>query len=167
MGWGGTNPQVAGADPNTPHNAPELLRRAELVAVNASTVRTWAGLSTSCRSVRATVDRSDPSLLVITGDTNPSPSDVCSGDSGGPLVRRELRSPAGEVLVGVVSFGFSCGRPRMPSFHTSVFGHLVWITTTMSQTPPLCPGPSGLSCGEYARFSSEQSIRTDGAAVCG
>ncbi|KAL3276633.1 hypothetical protein HHI36_012005 [Cryptolaemus montrouzieri] len=41
--------------------------------------------------------------------------DSCFGDSGGPLV-------VGDVLVGIVSWGYACGEKNKPGVYTSVIG---------------------------------------------
>ncbi|KAK2721878.1 trypsin-1-like [Artemia franciscana] len=51
--------------------------------------------------------------------------DACQGDSGGPLV---LKSSEGYYeLMGVVSFGFGCGRQKYPGIYTRVSSFLPWI----------------------------------------
>jgi secreted trypsin-like serine protease len=44
--------------------------------------------------------------------------DACQGDSGGPLVASD--GSGHFVQIGVVSWGFSCGRPKFPGIYTRV-----------------------------------------------
>lgn len=52
-------------------------------------------------------------------------NDSCQGDSGGPL---QIVSPASKSakIVGIVSFGVSCGA-KLPSIYTRVAFYLDWI----------------------------------------
>lgn len=50
--------------------------------------------------------------------------DACQADSGGPLM---LWWSGRWTLVGIVSFGHSCGRPNFPGVYTSVNYYLKWI----------------------------------------
>ncbi|XP_074096205.1 serine protease persephone isoform X2 [Cotesia typhae] len=50
-------------------------------------------------------------------------ADACQGDSGGPLL---LLSSSGDTVIGVTSFGQSCGGPNA-AVYTSVYSYIDWI----------------------------------------
>jgi secreted trypsin-like serine protease len=52
-------------------------------------------------------------------------ADACQGDSGGPLVLRSKTE--GDVLVGIVSWGESCGKQFKYGVYTRVDAHRAWI----------------------------------------
>ena len=67
--------------------------------------------------------------------------DSCQGDSGGPLFAGE--GPDARIL-GIVSYGFGCGRAGVPGVYTRVGGFAQWIadnTTALNEGTPLPPTP--------------------------
>lgn len=52
-------------------------------------------------------------------------SDACQGDSGGPVFTSETQTGV-HTIVGVVSFGISCGT-HLPSVYTRVASYNDWI----------------------------------------
>jgi secreted trypsin-like serine protease len=54
--------------------------------------------------------------------------DSCQGDSGGPAAAET--TPA--LLVGIVSWGKGCARPKLPGVYTRVSSIKVWVEETMA-----------------------------------
>ncbi|KAH1176479.1 transmembrane protease serine 12 isoform X1 [Mauremys mutica] len=52
--------------------------------------------------------------------------DSCQGDSGGPLVCYHLDTSK-YYLIGITSFGFGCGRPKLPGIYVRVSRYRRWI----------------------------------------
>lgn len=65
----------------------------------------------------------DDSMICMLDTNSTNRSDACQGDSGGPLL---LLSSVSKTVLGVVSFGQSCGSPT-PAIYTSVFHFIDWI----------------------------------------
>lgn len=68
----------------------------------------------------------DETMLLAGGDTtvNGSITDSCQGDSGGPLFLFQNSSP---FIIGVVSWGISCGLPQDPGVYAKISSSLSWI----------------------------------------
>lgn len=58
--------------------------------------------------------------------------DACRGDSGGPLLFQDEDDQ--QVLLGVISSGFGCGRYRLPGVYTRVSRYMTWITDTINHS---------------------------------
>lgn len=56
--------------------------------------------------------------------------DGCQGDSGGPLT---VESEGASILIGVVSWGIGCGKPKMPGIYTRVDKFTAWIQETIER----------------------------------
>lgn len=72
-----------------------------------------------------------PAAAICAGEEG---KDACSGDSGGPLYRRKLAGSEA-VQLGIVSFGDSCGKAKVPGVYTPVAEHLTWIAQTRASAP--------------------------------
>ncbi len=58
--------------------------------------------------------------------------DSCQGDSGGPLVIRDASSKT-QTLVGVVSFGDGCARPKKYGIYSNVSYAHAWIQSVITK----------------------------------
>jgi len=66
--------------------------------------------------------------------------DACQGDSGGPLFMQNGNAPEDDLLVGVVSWGASCGSSTYPGVYARVSSAYQWINrmTCTSLSPESC-----------------------------
>lgn len=87
----------------------------------------------------------------------------CQGDSGGPLV---VPTSGGWQQVGIVSFGYKCAAPGMPTVFTRVSPYYDWIhqyiaTPTGPEQPLNGTFESGQSVGWYEDSLSDFNIVTN------
>lgn len=61
--------------------------------------------------------------------------DSCQGDSGGGLI-------CNNMVAGVVSFGYGCGRPNFPGVYVDVSHYVTWINQMMAWTGTAVPTPT-------------------------
>ena len=58
--------------------------------------------------------------------------DSCQGDSGGPMVG-QVRMRSTLLLLGIISWGYGCGRANKPGVYTRVAAYIDWIDQIMRQ----------------------------------
>ncbi|KAL0867807.1 hypothetical protein ABMA27_008509 [Loxostege sticticalis] len=80
---------------------------------------------TVCRERYATINAIIADSMMCAGRLDIGGVDGCFGDSGGPLIYRGL-------VVGLVSFGYSCGDHYYPGVYTKVSKYTNWIVKTVS-----------------------------------
>jgi secreted trypsin-like serine protease len=102
MGWGTTSP--GGSQPR------------ELLRVNVA-VRS----DRDCKAAKIRGPSISETMFCAGGVRN---KDSCQGDSGGPLI---LEQSGGDVLIGVVSWGESCGLANKPGVYSKVSHEMDWI----------------------------------------
>lgn len=73
--------------------------------------------------------------MICAGLLDVGGADACQGDSGGPLLY-------GNIVVGITSWGYSCGHPSYPGVSARVASFTNWINTTVNQYSS-SPGLSG------------------------
>jgi secreted trypsin-like serine protease len=109
-GWGRTQFRKGGAS--------DVLRTADVPYID----------TTACNRPQSHNGKIRPGMMCAGSE-----KDACQGDSGGPLVLRpskkadDLRVKGDEVLVGIISWGESCGQPKKYGVYTRVSAYRDWI----------------------------------------
>lgn len=65
---------------------------------------------------------------MCTGWLEAGGKDNCFGDEGSPIIHKGSR---GDVVVGICSWGRTCGRPETPGVSTRVSEYAAWIVSTV------------------------------------
>lgn len=81
----------------------------------------------------------DASFTITAGKLTGIRGDDCTSctlfqaDSGGPLMVGS-RPHGNAMVVGVVSTGIGCSRPRLPGIYTKVSDYIIWITQVVQSS---------------------------------
>ncbi|XP_062977533.1 transmembrane protease serine 12-like [Elgaria multicarinata webbii] len=59
--------------------------------------------------------------------------DSCQGDSGGPLMCG-FQNNAKYYLIGITSYGYGCGRPKLPGIYVNISKYRSWVESKLSKT---------------------------------
>ncbi|KAM3964011.1 LOW QUALITY PROTEIN: trypsin, alkaline A [Aphomia sociella] len=78
-----------------------------------------------CAKRYSTIKAVIADTMMCAGQLNVGGVDACYGDSGGPLIYKGL-------VVGLVSFGYSCGHHYYPGVYTKISRYTDWIVKTVS-----------------------------------
>ncbi|XP_060524620.1 anionic trypsin-2-like [Cylas formicarius] len=95
---------------------PDLLFPMDLLQCVYLPVITWAECRHMYRFVKDIHRFADKVICTLSEEGK----DSCKGDSGGPLM-------CGEQQMGVISWGFDCGHPRLPGIATRIDRYLKFI----------------------------------------
>ncbi|XP_053617359.1 trypsin, alkaline C-like [Plodia interpunctella] len=107
VGWG--SKEVDGAQP-------EQLHHAMMYTIDKQV----------CASRYKTISAIIDDKMMCAGLLNMGGVDACFGDSGGPLIYKGL-------VVGLVSYGYSCGHKYYPGVYTKVSSYTDWIIKTVAK----------------------------------
>ncbi|XP_028035246.1 trypsin, alkaline A-like [Bombyx mandarina] len=105
IGWGVKEPDGA---------QPEQLQSTALFTIDQDV----------CRNRYATIRALISDSMLCAGRVEAGGPDGCYGDSGGPLIYKGL-------VVGLVSFGYSCGHRYYPGVYTKISHYTDWIVKTV------------------------------------
>jgi secreted trypsin-like serine protease len=81
----------------------------------------------------------DAVKMLCAGDLTVGGIDSCQGDSGGPLTRDFTGT---RTLVGIVSFGFGCGRADYPGVYARVSNYTTFIGGVLADVAAEEPAPT-------------------------
>ncbi|XP_034269275.1 transmembrane protease serine 7 isoform X2 [Pantherophis guttatus] len=104
-----------GQKQETNDDTPAILQKAEVEIVDQTVCHSTYGLITS---------------RMLCAGIMSGKRDSCKGDSGGPLSCRN-KGDGKWFLMGIVSWGYGCGRPNFPGVYTRVSKFATWIQKYM------------------------------------
>ena len=95
----------------------DVLHKVELEYVNTS----------QCQYIYKHTQVFVPEFMLCAGGASSVGRDTCKGDSGGPLVNDD------GYQVGLISWGYGCGRPDYPGVYAKVSAEVEWIKRTVCE----------------------------------
>lgn len=147
MGWGDINPD------DVEQQTSDVLQETEVISITNELCSQSNGYATTPQGsqfMKYEGSIGSNMLCAFGGSSSQTStvSDACQGDSGGPLVRTtNSEDPTNDVLVGLVSWGFSCADSNFPGVYSrmsSFFDDFLKPSIcTYSTSPPEyleCPG---------------------------
>lgn len=114
----GTKCQVSGwglTDPDNYYSKSQVLHSTEVILLSDS----------ECKELHGS--RGYAPGMICAGHLD-GKRDACNGDSGGPLA---CNINGTYMLLGLVSWGKSCGKPRQPGVYTHIQHYLDWIQSVL------------------------------------
>ena len=107
---------------------PNRLQQVEVPIVNNSQCEMWYNEFLS-RFYGKMMDSSSIDDSIICAGYEEGGKDACRGDSGGPLL---IKEGGRQMVVGLVSSGIGCSRPKLPGLYTRVSSYIEWIMGTLA-----------------------------------
>ncbi|XP_043280136.1 clotting factor G beta subunit-like [Venturia canescens] len=122
-GFGGSNAVAAGwgwlGEDRSRNKRTDILQKVDVRVVENDICREWY----ESQGKKTRVDRHQMCAGHEAGGR-----DTCWADSGGPLMVGSTVVGDGTMVVGVVSSGVGCARPRLPGIYTRISEYIPWIT---------------------------------------
>ena len=118
-GWGTTELDEAGKG----KNASDILKNVDLPIIHNKQCKQW--MEEELGRAVSVVD------TVMCAGLKQGGRDTCTGDSGGPLMVKHWSGRY--VQAGIPSWGFSCGRAKLPGVYTRIASHIDWIVSIIEK----------------------------------
>ncbi len=154
-GWGDVNPE-----PGEAPSFPMRLQKASVPLISG-------GL---CAKAYAAIEEAITPAMICAGGglEGAGRADSCEGDSGGPLVATGAEgaaSPLGDVLVGLVDFGYGCAQAGYPGVYVRVadpaVAHFLSVRSRVASAGSVHHGPCPWSARRGHAAQGSRGPRSD------